>query len=96
MEEIADVQSTLQRMIEREPALVAPLPRQPGTKEIRYAHLLGGEPIAGEPPAAAAPKPSDNTALKEQVVRLEETVASLRRQVEDLNLKVDSLLQQLA
>jgi len=42
-ESIEDVHSTLQRLIQREPPLVAMLPRQPGTKESRYAHLMAGE-----------------------------------------------------
>src|SRR5271154_712907 len=42
-EELSDVQSTLQRLIQRDPPLVMVLPRQPGTKEARYAHLLSGE-----------------------------------------------------
>ena len=103
MDEIADVQSTLQKMMERQPALVAPLPRQPGTKEIRYAHLLSGEPVLAEPPSLSASTPrsssgntAESSALKEQVAALEETVATLRRQVEDLHGKVDHLLQQLA
>src|SRR3954454_19299755 len=40
-EDLADIQSTLQRLMEREPAFVRVLPRQPGTKEARYVHLLG-------------------------------------------------------
>lgn len=46
-DELEDVLSVLHRLIEREPSLVKALPRQPGTKEIRYAHLLSGEPDAG-------------------------------------------------
>src|SRR5271168_5298526 len=42
-EELEDVLSALQRLMQREPSLVTALPRQPGTKEIRYAHLLSGE-----------------------------------------------------
>src|SRR6201993_4671636 len=42
-EELDDVLSALQRLVQREPSLVIALPRQPGTKEIRYAHLLSGE-----------------------------------------------------
>src|SRR5215469_1769206 len=42
-DEIGDVIAGLQKLMEREPALVAVLPRQPGTKESRYAHLLSGE-----------------------------------------------------
>ena len=46
-EGIEDVLSTLQRLMQREPPLVAMLPRQPGTKESRYTHLMSGEVAAG-------------------------------------------------
>ncbi len=49
-EELDDVLSVLQKLMQREPALAAALPRQPGTKEIRYAHLLSGEPEVGATP----------------------------------------------
>ena len=52
-EEIADVLAGLEKLMAREPALAAVLPRQPGTKESRYAHLLSSRvQTAG---AAAAP-----------------------------------------
>ena len=41
-DEIGEVLSGLQKLMEREPPLAAVLPRQPGTKEPRYAHLLSG------------------------------------------------------
>jgi uncharacterized protein YceH (UPF0502 family) len=50
-EEIADVLAGLEKLMAREPALAAVLPRQPGTKESRYAHLLSSK----MPTAAAAP-----------------------------------------
>jgi hypothetical protein len=40
--ELADVLAGLQKLTERTPSLVAVLPRQPGTKESRYTHLLCG------------------------------------------------------
>ena len=43
-DDLAQVQSTLQRLSQREPPLVKILPRQPGTKEARYAQLLSGDP----------------------------------------------------
>ena len=54
-EEIGDVLAALQKLMEREPPLAAVLPRQPGTKESRYAHLLSGgiESIAGSDGKAA-------------------------------------------
>ena len=42
-EELSDVQSALQKLMQREPALVKVLARQPGTKESRYMHLLRGD-----------------------------------------------------
>src|SRR5580693_4286025 len=41
-ETLEDVHGALDRLSQREPALVAVLPRQPGTKESRYMHLLSG------------------------------------------------------
>src|SRR5258707_9301870 len=42
-DDLGIVQSTLQRLMKREPPLVKVLPRQPGTKDPRYAHLLSGD-----------------------------------------------------
>jgi uncharacterized protein len=42
-EELSDVQAALQKLMQREPALVKVLARQPGTKESRYVHLLSGD-----------------------------------------------------
>src|SRR6202171_4422558 len=52
-DDLGIVQSTLQRLINREPSLVKPLPKLPGTKEVRYAHLLSGD--VKIPPMAEAP-----------------------------------------
>lgn len=50
-DDLDDIQYMLQRLAEHEPPLVVALPRQPGQKEIRYAHLLCGEPDVPEPVA---------------------------------------------
>jgi uncharacterized protein len=42
-EDLSLVHSTLKHLMEREPPLVELLPRQPGTKEARYAQLLSGD-----------------------------------------------------
>lgn len=52
-DELDDVIAGLQKLMEREPPLAAILPRQPGTKESRYAHLLCG-PVDSMQPTAAA------------------------------------------
>lgn len=56
-------------------ALVVLLPRQPGARESRWAHLLSGTPAIEAAPAAAEPgEPS----LRQRVERLEAEVAALR------------------
>lgn len=47
-EDLSLVHTTLKHLMEREPPLVALLPRQPGTKEARYAQLLSMNPAAKE------------------------------------------------
>src|SRR2546428_2957215 len=42
-DDLSAVQSSLQHLMKREPPLAKVLPRQPGTKESRYAHLLSGD-----------------------------------------------------
>jgi uncharacterized protein YceH (UPF0502 family) len=93
-EELADVQSALQRLIERDPPLVKMLPRQPGTKESRYAQLLGGELEAGTAPAPAASAAASGPGDDDRVVRLENEMAELRREMAELKQQVESFRKQ--
>ena len=91
-DEIADVLAGVQRLMEREPPLAAIVPRQPGTKESRYAHLLSGsvESVAAALPAERAAPPADPE-REERIARLETEVSVLRQEVETLRQKIDSL-----
>jgi hypothetical protein len=92
-DEIAEVLAGLQKLMEREPALAAVLPRQPGTKEARYAHLLSGpvESIA-IPEAAESMSSKDDPAHSDRIAQLEASVGELKQQLADLRQKIDSLL----
>ena len=93
-ETLEDVQSALQKLMQREPPLAKVLPRQPGTKESRYAHLLAGDGVeAGAPVQAAAPVES-NPADADRIVRLEEEVAELRREVSDVKDQLERFRKQ--
>ena len=84
-EELGDVQSTLQRLMQREPPLVKVLPRQPGTKEARYAHLFSGEPadvVATVETIEYAGTGSSMAQMEAEIAALREEVAELRTQVE--------------
>lgn len=60
--------------------LVKQLPRQPGSREVRYMHLLSGDaPVEAAPGAAAPPPPA-----QDRLSRLEAEVESLRREVGEL------------
>ena len=83
-EELSDVQSTLQRLMQREPPLVKVLPRQPGTKEARYAHLFSGEPVRwlGTVRLLSPGTGSGMAQMEAEIAALREEVAELRAQVE--------------
>jgi uncharacterized protein YceH (UPF0502 family) len=100
-EDLTEVQSTLQRLIQRNPPLVRVLPRQPGTKEARYKHLLATDVeedvTTADVSVARAPSPasvSGNTADANGINRLENEVANLRKEVADLKEQFASFRKQ--
>ena len=92
-EDLEAVQASLQHLMRREPPLAVMLPRQPGTKEPRYAHLLSGEIDAAEV-AARSSAPAANSSDGERLSRLEDEVSSLRTEVSDLKQLVDEFRKQ--
>jgi uncharacterized protein YceH (UPF0502 family) len=101
-DEIGEVLAALQKLMERTPPLAAVLPRQPGTKESRYAHLLSGpvESIAFAPEPTTTRRESGqsaeaDTALiaghDERIAQLETTVAELRSEMDALRAKIYDL-----
>ncbi|HEY7404437.1 MAG TPA: DUF480 domain-containing protein [Candidatus Angelobacter sp.] len=89
-EHLDDVLSGLQQLMRREPPLAKALGRRPGTKEIRYAHLLSGDVDAWEPPAEAA-FASEGSADSGRMAQLEEQVAALQREVAELKQQMAEL-----
>jgi uncharacterized protein YceH (UPF0502 family) len=82
-DDLDDVNYTLQRLAEHEPALVMSLPRQPGQKEVRYVQLLGGEPDLSQYEAQAATAPAAS-GLAARVDALEIAVEALQEELADL------------
>lgn len=76
-------------------ALVALLPRQPGEREARWVHLLGG-PVAPEPATAASPRLVDDDSAGDStpsaVAELAERLTSLEEKVERLQAALAELL----
>ncbi|MBN0987841.1 YceH family protein [Amphritea pacifica] len=83
--DVRETEAVLQKMSEREEyPLVVRMPREPGKRESRYAHLFSGEVEAADPsdyvPTASSPRVSSETieALEARIAELEHTVAALQ------------------
>jgi uncharacterized protein YceH (UPF0502 family) len=92
-EALDDVQSALQKLMQRDPALAKVLPRQPGTKESRYMHLLGRE-VTGTEPMHPASAEADNGSDGDRVARLEDEVAALRRELGEIKDQLERFRKQ--
>ena len=83
---LEEVEQTLNALISREPeTLVARLPRQPGQKEGRFAHLLSGEidiEAATAPPAMSSAAAPRRSSLEQKVEALAAEVEQLKEQFE--------------
>ncbi|HEX8985219.1 MAG TPA: DUF480 domain-containing protein, partial [Bryobacteraceae bacterium] len=83
--DLAEVESVLEQLMERQPdPLAVRLPRQPGTKEPRFAHLLSGTPsmaAAADPPAQSTPREDRLAALEAEVRELREEMRGLKDQL---------------
>lgn len=97
-EDLDGVHSALNLLMRREPPLVKVLPRQAGTKEARYMHLLGG---GAAPPLPTnddrifgAPAGNSASANAERIAQLEEEVSVLRRELETLREQFASFQKQ--
>ena len=88
--DLARVELALQSLMTLSTPLVAQLPRQPGQKEVRYAHLLSGEPQVDMQEANIAESPVQPSRLDV----LEHTVATLREEMSELRAQFEQFRQQ--
>jgi hypothetical protein len=119
-DDLAAVQSTLERLAARAPheagaktggetgaetssettvPLTTILPRQPGSREARYAHLLGDQPNltsarSFRPTGDAGPSEgqlTSDSATAQRLARMEADIASLTTALQDLRTRVELL-----
>ena len=76
---------------DKRPAYVTRLPRAPGARESRWAHLLCGEVIAQEPGPAASARDDELAFLRAEQQRLNAELEALKtlvlRMAQDLGIK---------
>ncbi len=94
-ETLDDVQSALQKLMDRQPSLARVLPRQPGTKESRYMHLFSGDVAADSAavPSIPATRPAGDP-LESRIANLENEVLSLSSEIADLRREFGEFKQQ--
>lgn len=91
-EELEDVNATLDRLSQRNPPLVAVLPRQQGTKESRYMQLFSGVAPAAE--AASSRSVARPAADDDRLASLESEVAELKSEVADIRQQLATFRKQ--
>jgi uncharacterized protein YceH (UPF0502 family) len=99
-EDLGAVHSALNLLMNRQPSLVKVLPRQPGTKELRYVHLLSGDVQVPASQAAHADASSSARATEgtfpdlDRLAKLEDEIAELRAEVADLKSQLAAFQKQ--
>ena len=93
-EHLDEVQSTLQRLMDRDPALVKMLPRQPGTKESRYMQLLSGDAEKWNLPAEPVPAVATAASENERLAHLEHEIAQLHNEVQEIKQQLAAFRRQ--
>ena len=86
---IGEVRQSLELLAREEPRrLVAPLPRTPGTKEIRFAHLLSGKAPATAP--ATEPKAAPVAAPTGSIEWIESDLEAVRAELRELRAEFEA------
>ena len=101
-ESLEEVETVLEQLMSRAPSPIAVrLPRQPGQKELRYAHLLAGEVTYTAPPDrpahahdAVSPRMGADDGAANRVAALEQAVEELRHEVADLRVQLQEFRKQ--
>jgi uncharacterized protein YceH (UPF0502 family) len=81
-DDLDDIQFALEQLMQHEPPLVTALPRQPGQKEGRFAHLLCGQPDLAA--ATARPSAGPVSDLESRLAGLELQLAELAERLNDI------------
>jgi len=110
-DDLDSVHSTLRHLIERDQPLVKLLPRQPGTKEARYMHLLSGdvtttpaEPASARAHTAPSVAPSARSVItfptaaasSAPIPSATDRITQLEQNVSTLQQEISDLKQQLS
>ncbi|HEY9535282.1 MAG TPA: YceH family protein [Mucilaginibacter sp.] len=83
-ESIEEVQEMLEKLAGGEAPFVLQLPKCPGQKEARYAHLLAGTPEISEDDDDDQPSGRSNSGLEPRLAKVEQELAELKEAFDKL------------
>jgi len=81
---LAEIEAVINELLDREVPLLTRLPRQPGRKEQRLMQLLAGEPDLDAEPPTDAPAVLQARDSRQRIDNLEQQLADLRRELDEL------------
>jgi uncharacterized protein YceH (UPF0502 family) len=91
-QDIHEVEATLDQLMQRDDGpFVAKLPREPGKRETRFAHLFGDETATHEAAAPAPTEPADAGTDTDRLTELERTVSQLREEMERIKARLERI-----
>ena len=93
---LGEVEETLNALAAKEQqSLAVKLPRQPGQKEVRYAHLLAGEvSIESLERESSESEPAINPSKADRLTGLAQEVEALRSEIKDLRQEFEDFKKQ--
>jgi uncharacterized protein YceH (UPF0502 family) len=87
--EVSEIEAALENLATREDGpFVVRLPREPGRRDSRYAHLFSGEVSIEQAPAPAVGPETRGPSTGERIEKLEDLVAGLRRELDELKAQL--------
>jgi uncharacterized protein YceH (UPF0502 family) len=86
--DISSVEGFLEELTEKTPTRVVKLPKAPGEREARWAHLLCGEPIVPAYSAQSSAGSAPDAASQDEIRALQEEQRRLRAEISSLKTLV--------
>ncbi len=93
-DDVIEVETELEGLMAREEPLVVKLPREPGKRESRYAHLFSGNPQPSTVPTMQSDSVEITVSDRQRIVTLEKQVQELQLGLDELRQKYEQLAEQ--
>jgi len=93
-DDVNEVETELEGLMAREEPLVVKLPREPGKRESRYAHLFSENPQPSTVPTMESDSGETTVSDRQRIVTLEKQVQELQQGLDELRQKYEKLAEQ--